>query len=69
MIIVVRLVKTNYMDILNIITLRQVFLLSIFLSVITPVFGQNVRTETGNINSTKYLGFSIIIADEQEKSF
>lgn len=45
----------------------EVLSLVIFLLMITPAFGQKVRTQTGVINSQKYTGFSIIIADETEK--
>ena len=46
---------------------KQFLFLIILLFLITPVLGQKVRTESGNINSQKYSGYSIIIADDIEK--
>ena len=67
MIIVVQLIKSNYMQILNTKSPKQFLFLVLLSFLITPVLGQKVRSETGNINSKKYSGYSIIIADEMEK--
>ena len=67
MIIVVQKIKSNNMQFDNSMSQKRFWFLIILLFLMTPVFGQKVRSESGNINSNKYSGYSIIIADQQEK--
>lgn len=46
---------------------KQVLILIILLLMMIPADAQKVRTESGLINSQKYSGYSIIIADDTEK--
>lgn len=55
------------MQVVNTNSLKQVILLFLITCLITPLNAQNARNETGTINSKKFQGFSIIIADEQDK--
>ena len=67
MIIVVQELKSNAMKILNSVTQKQFFLLLAMVLIITPLSAQKVRNESGNINSKKFDGFSIVINENRVK--
>ena len=68
MIIVVQELKSNTMQLVNSFSQKQFLLFLFMFLLITPLWAQKVRSESGNINSKKYSGYSVIIKDNQSKT-